>query len=101
LPPTALTLQGIKPDGSITYLPDDEYYTSSSHFGGSYDKAAHEYRFRITRYVQAIVQGNSDLTDSINLVVRGSAVRANRLVFGGTNLNNDQRLRLEISYTTF
>ena len=101
LPPAALTLQGIKPDGNVTFLPDDEYYTSSSHFGGSYDKIAHEYRFRITRYVQELIQGNSDLTDSINLVVRGSAVRANRLIFGGTNLDNDQRLRLEISYTTF
>lgn len=101
LPPAALTLQGIKSDGSITYLPDDEYYTSSSHFGGSYDKDKHEYRFRITRYVQDLIQGNGDLTDSINLVVRGSAVRANRLIFGGTNLDNDQRLRLEISYTTF
>jgi hypothetical protein len=99
--PANLTLQGILANGSFTYLPDDEYYTSSSYFGGTYDATRHEYRFRITRYVQELVQGTGSLTESVNLVVRGASVRANRLVFGGTGLDNDQRLRLELSYTTY
>ncbi|MCR4964608.1 MAG: DUF4270 domain-containing protein [Bacteroidales bacterium] len=99
--PTGLTLQGIKSDGSITYLPDDEYYTSSSYYGGTYDSDNHEYRFRITQYVQNLVNGTGNLTDSVNLVVRGSGVRANRLMFGGTGLTDNQRLRLEISYTKY
>ena len=101
LQPVGLTLQGIKNDGGISYLPDDEYYTSSSYFGGTYDSDNHEYRFRITQYVQQLVSGKGDLSESVNLVVRGSGVRANRLIFGGTGLPDDQRLRLEISYTKY
>jgi len=99
--PSNLTLQGIKADSSLAYLPDDEYYTSSSFFGGTYDEDKHEYRFRITQYVQEMVQGTGSLSNSINMVVRGSSVRANRLIFGGTGLDDDKRLRLEISYTTY
>ncbi|MBR4135405.1 MAG: DUF4270 domain-containing protein [Bacteroidales bacterium] len=99
--PVNLTLQGIKQDGKITYLPDDDYYTSASYYGGTYDATKHEYRFRITKYVQQLVSGTSPLTNSVNLVVRGSGVRSNRLIIGGTGLSNDQRLRLEISYSTY
>lgn len=99
--PSNLTLQGIKADSSLAYLPDDEYYTAASYFGGTYDATKHEYRFRITRYVQELIQGTGDLTNTVNLVVRGSSVRANRLIFGGTGLDNDKRLRLEIAYTTY
>lgn len=99
--PSNLTLQGIKADSSLAYLPDDEYYTNASYFGGTYDASKHEYRFRITRYVQELVHGTGNLTNTVNLVVRGSSVRANRLIFGGTGLDNDKRLRLEVSYTTY
>ena len=100
--PAALSIQGIKTtDGNIVYLPDDEYYTSASYFGGYYDSGKHEYRFRITKYVQDLILGNSDLSNSINLVVKGSGVRANRLVFGGTGLNDGKRMRLELSYTCY
>ena len=101
LHPVGLTIQGIKNDGSISYLPDDEYYTSSSYFGGTYNADKHEYRFRVTQYVQQLVSGTGDLSESVNLVVRGSGVRANRLIFGGTGLSDDQRIRLEISYTKY
>ena len=99
--PSNLTLQGIGADSSLAYLPDDEYYTTASYFGGSYDASRHEYRFRITRYVQELVQGTCSLTDALNVVVRGSSVRANRLIFGGPGLDDDRRLRLEVSYTTY
>ena len=100
--PSNLTLQGINSkDGKIMYLPDDEYYTGTSYYGGTYDATKHEYRFRITKYVQNLILQNTDLSNSVNLVVKGSAVRANRLVFGGTGLTDTKRLRLELSYTTY
>lgn len=99
--PGSLTLQGIKADGSLAYLPDDSYLTSTDHFGGQYDPVKHEYRFRITQYVQNIIHGQGDLTNSIYLVINGAAVRANRLIAGGTGLDNENRLRLELSYTTY
>jgi len=100
--PAALSIQGISTTtGNVMYLPDDDYYTSASYFGGTYDSDKHEYRFRITEYVQNLIQGDADLSNSINLVVKGSGVRANRLIFGGTGLTDGKRLRLELSYTCY
>lgn len=101
-PPAALSIQGIgKSDSSIRFIPDDDYYTSSSYYGGVYDATNHEYRFRITKYVQELVLGQGDWCPDINLIVRGSAVRPNRLIFHGTDPESPARLRLEIAYSTY
>ena len=100
--PTNLTLQGIgKSDSAIRFLPDDDYYTSAAYYGGSYNSTTHEYRFRITQYVQKLILQQGDWSNSINLIVRGSAVRPGRLIFDGTDPASPTRLRLEISYSTF
>ena len=100
--PAGLTIQGMKKsDNDIHFLPDDDYYTSSSYFGGVYDATRHEYRFRITKYVQQLILQQGDWSNSVNLVVRGSAVRPNRLVFDGTDPTSPTRLRLEIAYSTY
>ncbi len=100
--PSGLSLQGISTaTGKTTYLPDDEYYSSTNYFGGTYDADKKEYRFRITKYVQDLILGNTEYADSVNLVVKGAGVRANRLIIGGTGRTDDRRLRLELSYTTY
>lgn len=100
--PNMLTLQGIdKSNGSIRFLPDDDYFTSTAYFGGSYDSKSREYRFRITSYVQELVLQQNDWSNSINLVVRGAAVRPHRLIFDGTDTDSPTRLRLEVAYSTF
>lgn len=101
-PPTALTLQGIgKSDSAIRFLPDDDYYTYSAYYGGTYDATKREYRFRITKYVQQLILGQGDWSNSINLIVRGAAVRPHRLIFDGTDPASPTRLRLEIAYSTY
>lgn len=100
--PAALAVQGIhKETDALVYIPDDEYYTSSSYYGGTYDAKKREYRFRVTQYVQDYIHDKGNLTNTLNLVVKGAAVRPNRLVFGGTDLTDGRRLRLELSYTTY
>ena len=100
--PNVITIQGIrKSDSSIRFLPDDDYYTNSAYFGGIYDDATAEYRFRITRYVQQLILQQDDWCNAINLIVRGSAVRPHRLIFDGTDPASPTRLRLEISYSTY
>jgi hypothetical protein len=100
--PNLLTLQGIrKSDGAVRFLPDDDYYTNSAYFGGTYDSKKHEYRFRITNYVQDLILGQEDWCNYINLVVRGSAVRPHRLIFDGTDPESPTRLRLEIGYSIY
>jgi hypothetical protein len=100
--PSNLTLQGIsKSDSSIRFLPDDDYYTSVAYYGGTYNSSTREYRFRITQYIQQLILQQGDWSNSINLIVRGSAVRPARLVFDGTDISSPSRLRLEIYYSTF
>ncbi len=100
--PPGLSLQGISTaTGKTAYLPDDEYYSSTSYFGGTYDSSKKEYRFRITKYVQDLILGKTGYADSVYLVVKGAGVRANRLIIGGTGRTDDRRLRLELSYTTY
>ena len=100
--PSILTLQGIrKSDNAVRFLPDDDYYTSSNYFGGTYDASKSEYRFRITKYVQQLILQQEDWSNTINLIVRGSAVRPHRLVFDGTDLASPTRLRLEITYSKY
>lgn len=100
--PVNLSLQGIgKSDSALRFLPDDDYYTSTSYFGGVYDAKNHEYRFRITRYVQQLILEQNDWSNSMYLIVRGSAVRPHRLVFDGTDPASPTRLRLEIAYSTY
>ena len=100
--PSALTIQGIgKSDSSIRFLPDDDYYTSTTYYGGVYNASKREYRFRITKYVQELILGQGDWCPDINLIVRGSAVRPGRLIFDGTDPASPTRLRLEIAYSTY
>lgn len=100
--PTSLTLQGIaKSDGSIRFLPDDDYYTSTAYYGGVYKASNHEYRFRITKYVQQLILQQGDWSNAVNLIVRGSAIRPHRLVLDGTDPASPTRLRLEIAYSTY
>jgi len=100
--PKNLTLQGIgKTDSAIRFLPDDDYYTYAAYYGGIYDATTHEYRFRITRYVQQLILQQGDWSNAMNLIVRGSAVRPHRLIFDGTDISSPTRLRLEITYSTY
>lgn len=99
--PALLTVQGVAKDGTICYLPDDSYYTSSEYFGATYNTTTKEYRIRITDYIQDLIL-RDNFQDYFYLMVSGSGIRGNRLIFGGTNPNDiSSRLRLEISYTEY
>lgn len=97
--PTTLDMY-YKEDTSTTtayYLPD--FLMGTDFFGGGYNTHKKEYRFRITQYIQNIIMGKSE-NYPLHLVVKGAAIRANRLVFYGTNPNDiKNRLRLEITYS--
>ncbi len=102
--PTSLTLEGVTTaDGNITLLPDHGAVTGNSAlFGGFYDDKKDEYRFRITRYIQDLVNGKNVLEDYIYLMPNSYSNIPTRLMFAGTNpADDDQRLRLEITYSKY
>lgn len=101
--PTKLTITGITSTGALTYIPDDEVYTSSDYYGGSFDVEKREYRIRITKYIQQLLLGTEGYQNGLYLKVSGAGTRGNRLEFWGTQptLNPNSRLRLEVSYTKY
>lgn len=99
--PGNIGLQLVKSDNSTTYVPDDAIYTSTSYFGGTYNSDKKEYRFRLTYYAQEILRNQGINDKGINIVVTGSGIRGNRLVFRGTDESYTDRLKLAIYYTEY
>jgi hypothetical protein len=99
--PSRLSLYGVNPKGDNVRLPDDAIFTNSAYWGGNYNATEKEYRFRITRFIQDIILHDS-FESFIYLVPEGAAASVNRLVFSGTNPENEKtRLRLEVYYTEY
>jgi hypothetical protein len=104
LRPTGLSIQGVKNDGSLYYIPDDDILSADGYFGGTYNASTGEYRIRITQYLQQLILNQGDYADYFYLIVKGSGIHANRLVFHSSTDNTtilDKSLRVEIAYTTY
>ena len=99
--PGNIGLQRVITGNTTTYVPDDAVYTSTNYFGGTYDTDKKEYRFRLTYYAQEILRQQGINDNGINIVVTGSGIRGNRLVFRGTDESYTDRLRLAIYYTEY
>lgn len=101
--PYTLALGEIVDKGSVALMDDPQYsnVNTSKYFGGTYDAEKKEYRFRITKHVQKLInQGNGG--KGIYLMVSGASIRANRLIMSGTEpAAPDKRLRLELYYTSY
>jgi hypothetical protein len=100
--PVNLTMAKNSSTGTYLFLPDDAITEGSDYFGGAYDIVKNEYRFRITRYIQQLINTNTD-DYGLTLFISGRAVYGNRLIFSGhkpSGINSKPRpLRLEISFT--
>jgi hypothetical protein len=96
-PPAAISLYPIADDGTLYpyQLPDAD--EGSSYFDGTYNSTAGTYRFRLSHYVQQIMNGNQS-DNGLFLVIPGSSLSANRLVLNGTG-SPSSGLKLYIKYT--
>ena len=102
--PSSLSIQGVKKDGSIYYIPDDDMLSSDGFFGGSYNASTGEYRIRITQYLQQLILNQGDYANYFYLTVKGSGTHSNRLMFHSSHPDagyEGRQLRVEIAYTTY
>ena len=97
--PNRLGIQGVTTAGKLVTMPD-ALTGNATYFGGTYDDKKKEYRFRITRYFQALIE-KENFRPYVYLVSEGAAAFATRLVLNGTDLNSPSRLRLEVYYTEY
>jgi hypothetical protein len=97
-PPIKLALAVIEDDGTYGFLPDDG--GSDLYFGGEYKASTRSYTFRITRYLQSLVDDPTASNNGLYLIVRGGSIYPNRFVFNGHEPESDTtKLHLEITYT--
>ncbi len=99
-PPDKLVLVQVEADSSITYL--DDQYEGTSYFGGDY-RSDGTYSFRISHYVQSLVNGEIDASTHLAFYATSAAVRGNRLVFAGANPTNPSlsgsKLQIQVLFT--
>lgn len=93
-PPSKLLLGTYDEEGELVQLQD--YQEGASFFGGTYDSTRSEYRFRITRHVQQVLNGDRENSELV-LLVSSRSVQANRVVIGGPQ-NASNALRVEMIY---
>lgn len=100
--PSKITLSKVKSDGGYQFLPDDAIFEGEQYFGGEFNTTNQEYRFRITKYIQNLIQ-NNEPDYGLSLFITGRAVRGNSVVLTGNNPTNpsvgSKRMRLEITYS--
>jgi hypothetical protein len=92
--PLKLAVARISDEGKTVFISD--FLEGDQFQGGSWDASRSEYRFRITRYMQDLLNGKFE-NNGLVLMVSGSSVLANRVVVLG-NTPSEQNLRLEIVY---
>jgi hypothetical protein len=82
-------------NGDLLSWPD--FFAGASSYGGTYNATTNEYRFNVSRYVQAIIDGKT-ADYGLYLTIAGSAVNGDRLVIGGGS-NSAYGMKLRLTYT--
>ncbi|MFO7722856.1 MAG: DUF4270 domain-containing protein [Bacteroidales bacterium] len=92
--PAKLAIARISDEGKNVFISD--FLEGDQFQGGSWDATRSEYRFRVTRYMQDLLNGKFE-NHGLVLLVSGSSVLANRVAVLG-NTASEKNLRLEIVY---
>ena len=76
-------------------------YLGTTYFGGTYNETSQQYAFRITQYIQELVDPKKETAKyKLNLMVNPAAIRLSRSQFYGTHPTDEaKRVRLKINYT--
>jgi hypothetical protein len=97
--PQQLALGQINDDGTFGFLPDE--LEGDFYFDGEYKSSTNSYTFRITRYIQSLIDDPTKSNNGLYMIVRGSSIFPQRFIFNGNMPVSDtaDRMRLEILYT--
>ncbi|MBN3035480.1 MAG: DUF4270 domain-containing protein [Bacteroidales bacterium] len=94
-PPPNLIVYRFEEGGTETYL--DDQFEGEEYLGGELTETGNQYQFRISLYIQQLVNGEPDYGMSLN--VSGPAIHANGAVLAGTGPELANRMKLRIIYT--
>ena len=94
--PHTMVLVGLNADGTTYILPD--YLEGSSYIGGTYNANTNTITFRISEYLQNLVQNKKENL-GISLGINGAAYNSQRIVVNGPEAQQGERMRLSITYS--
>ena len=94
--PKNFLLVGFSSDTTTYLLPD--YLEGSSFFDGTYSSSKHAVNFRITEYMQSMIDGKKDNL-GLSLGINGSAYNATRYIINGPDALDGEKMRLEVTYS--
>ena len=94
--PSNFMLVGFSSDSTTYLLPD--YLEGSSFFDGTYSSSKHSVSFRITEYLQVMIDGKRDNL-GLSLGINGAAYNATRYVINGPDAVDGEKMRLEVTYS--
>lgn len=94
-PPDNLVLFSLNEDGQYVFTADQ--LEGDDYFGGDYNSDLNCYQFRISFYIQDLVQGTPEY--GLVLFPSGKSVKANQVTLFGTETILPQHIKLEVIYT--
>jgi len=97
--PAKLSLIRIVSDSSYAILPDEN--EGAAYFGGIYNDSTNEYQFRITHYIQSLIQDTTQVDKGLVLFVNNGAIQPQRFIFVGPHPSDGTlvRTKLNLLYT--
>lgn len=101
-PPVRLIAAGAKFDTDTSYVLIPDHLVSTEYYGGYYDETDGKVWFRITEYLQNVIQNGNYATECDGLLIYAdqSSYSPRRWAFHGPQSDSlDKRVRLEIVYS--
>jgi len=95
--PNQLSLYKVNENGDNTNLTDIN--EGDSYFGGYYHQSTNSYTFRITRYIQSLINDTTMKSYGLSLYVTSPWVTPNRFIFNGQQADSSAIIKLKIVYT--
>lgn len=95
-PPTSLALLSLNEGGGTSILPD--YMEGTSFYGGLYSSSDNGVMFRISEYLQSVLQGDLK-SEGLYVSIVGASYNAQRWMIAGPEATQDNTLKCEIKYS--
>ncbi len=97
--PKELSLIRILNDSTYALLRDAS--EGADYFGGNYNATDNSYSFRITHYIESLINDSTKVDKGLVLFVKSGGIHPERFIFNGPQFTGDstRRARLDIFYT--
>lgn len=83
--PSSLTLRAVGETGSTSPFSIVDEDESASYFDGIYEETTGTYRFRLTRYVQQVMNGEIDNRNGLYVIIPSASYVGTRMALNGTS----------------